>query len=252
MRIPAKIGTFYTVSGFSKRSFSRILDDNVEKALSLTVKPGILLSGGVDSALLAITAMKYQPGIPCFVVGHDDTNPDVQAAIRLTREKGLNLHTRLFTLKEIHEIQQELRTCFPSASFYEGDECVFAALKFAVQNGITGIIATDGIDELTGGYWGHRDRKRFPDVKDAFKYYWDKLESNHLSPIHRSAKFYNLDVIFVYMFPGIVECLSEISLEDRIRGNVGKAVWKEIAELAGVPSWVVKRKKQGFLDAFNK
>jgi len=249
MRIPTKIGSFYYVSGFSKEDFLQILDSNIEKALNLTEKPGILLSGGIDSSLLAILATKYYPDIPCVVVGNDINNPDIRAAKQLAKEKELNLNVSILNSKEISDTQQELKECTGSAKLYEGDECVFAALKFAAKN-ITGIIATDGIDELMGGYWGHRDRKRFPDVKNAFKYFWDELEEKHLSPMYRSAKIHKLDIIFIYLFPQIIEYLSVISLNDRIKGNVGKAVWKEIALNAGVPLWIIERQKRGFVDAF--
>ncbi len=249
MRRPAKIGTFRFPVGlqrFSKDNFLAI----IKESLGGGGKPGILLSGGVDSALLAILATKYLPNIPCFVVGQYATHPDVQAAKRLAKEKGLNLKVRLFDSKEISDIQQELKECTGSASLYDGDECVFAALKFAAQNNVTSIIATDGIDELMGGYWGHRDRTRFPDIKDAFTYFWDELEEKHLSPMYRAAEFHKLDLDFVYLSPNVVEYLSMIPLEDRIKGGVGKAVWKELAQMVGVPLWVIKRQKEGFVDAF--
>ncbi len=251
MRLPVKIESFRFPEGFPRFSKNLSLDSFVETALGFVDKPGILLSGGVDSALLAILATKYLPNIPCFVVGRYATNPDVQAAKRLAEEKGLNLQVRLFNSKEILDIQQELKEGTGLTSLYDGDECVFAALKFAAQNNVTGIIATDGIDELMGGYWGHRDRIRFPDIKDAFTYFWNELEEKHLSPMYRAAEFHKLDLIFAYLLPDVIEYLSMIPLEDRIKGNIGKAVWKEIAQKAGVPLWVIERQKMGFVNAFD-
>ena len=251
MRRPAKIGTFPFPVGLQRFSKDNLLSI-IKGSLGGGGKPGILLSGGVDSAVLAILATTYLlPDIPCFVVGRKGAaNPDVHAANRLADEKGLNLTTRLFDSKEISDIQQELKECTGSASLYDGDECVFAALKFAAQNNVTSIIATDGIDELMGGYWGHRDRIRFPDIKDAFTYFWDELEEKHLSPMRRAAEFHKLDLDFVYLSPCIVTVLSMIPLEDRIKGGVSKAIWKEFAQMVGVPLWVIRRQKEGFVDAF--
>ncbi len=254
MRIPTKIEPFYFPTGkdseFSKSVFLKILNDAIKKSLSLIIKPGILLSGGVDSSLLALIAIKYYPNIPFFTVGKDITNPDIQAAIQLAKEKKLNLYIHLLNSEEISVVRQELKENVNSNSFYEGDECVLAALKF-VSPIVTGIITTDGIDELMGGYWGHRDRKRFPAIEDAFKYFWDELEEKHLTPMCRSAKLYKLDLVFVYLMPKVVQYLSIIPLNRRIEGNVGKAIWKEIARITGVPSWVIERQKRGFVDAFN-
>lgn len=227
-----------------------LLKEDVESALKSISRPGILLSGGVDSSLLAVLATEYNPDIPCFVVGGSKMNPDVQAAKQLAEEKELKLHTNILDLEQTIAIKQELRKSIP-LNIYEGDECVFAALKFAVSEGITGIIATDGIDELMGGYWGHRDRIRFPNIKDAFDYYKGQLEEKHLSPMRRSAEFHKLKIIFIFRYHRIVELLSMIPLEDRIKGNVGKVVWKEIAQMAGVPSWIIEREKRGFVHAFN-
>jgi len=252
MRIPIKIKSFCfptaNTSEFSKENFLEILDFVVEKTLCFAKRPGILLSGGIDSSLLAILAAKHCPDIPCFTVGQYITNQDVQAAIRLAKEKKLNLYIHLLNPKEISIVKRELTK---NIIIHEGDECVLAALKFAAPF-VTDIIATDGIDELMGGYWGHRDRKRFPDIKDAFKYFWDELEEKHLTPMNRSAECHDLNLIFVYLLPEIVGRLSKISLEDRIKGNISKAVWKEIALMAGVPLWVIERKKQGFVDAFKE
>jgi len=250
MRIPIKIESFRSPKGlsrFSKTDFLLVLENLIKQ--NLTDESGILLSGGIDSALLSILAAKCYPDIPCFVVGGDITHPDVQAAKRLAKEKGLNLKVYIFDSEEIFTVQQELKGFVGSTQLYEGDECVFAALKFAAED-VTRIIATDGIDELMGGYWGHRDRKRFPDVKGAFNHFWDKLEEEHLSPMYRSASVFKLDIIFIYLLPDIVQEISLISLEDRIKGNIGKAVWREIAEMVGVPSWIIRRKKEGFVNAF--
>ena len=252
MRIPAKIKSFYWIKGFSKSEFLEILNANIEKSLNLISNPGILLSGGIDSSLLAILATKYYPDIPCFVVGNDIEHPDVQAAEKLAKEKGLNLKVRIFNKEEIIILKQEQKKCAGSSHVYEGDDCVFGALKFVAENDVTGIIATDGIDELMGGYWGHRDRKRFPDVKDAFKYFWDELEEKHLSPMYKSAKFFELDLIFIYLLRTSIAYLSLIPLKDRIKDNIGKAVWREIAQEVGVPQWIIDRTKEGFLNAFNK
>ena len=248
MRTPTKIKPFYYVEGFSKDKFLQVLDSYIKKALNLIDKPGILLSGGIDSSLLAIMAIKHHPGIPFLVVADDINHVDVQAAKRLAKEMNLNLWVHIFKSKEILDIQRKLRK--RGGTIYPGDDCVFGALKLAAPL-VTGIIATDGIDELMGGYWGHRDRKRFPDIKDAFKYFWDELEEKHLTPMYRSAKAHKLDIVFIYLFPQIIEYLSEIPFEERIKGNVGKAVWREIAQIAGVPSWIIERPKEGFVNAFD-
>lgn len=250
MRTPEKIEQFIFPEGdilrFSKDKFLEVLDSTVEKVLKDSDQPGILLSGGVDSSLLVILAVKYYSNIPCFVIGQHLMSPDVQAAMRLAKEKELNLYVHLLNLEEILSIQQELIKC--GNSIYLRDDCVLAALKFASPF-VNTIIATDGIDELMGGYWGHRDRKRFPEVKNAFKYFWDELEEKHLSPMSRSAKLCELDLVFVYLFSEVIQHLSMIPLEDRIKGGIGKAIWKEIALRAGVPLWVIERKKEGFVDA---
>jgi len=253
MRTLAKIGSFHFPTGreseFSKEDFLQILNSAIENIVNSCTHPGILLSGGVDSSLLAIIATKYCLNIPCFVVGDNIMNPDVQAAMQLAEEKKLNLYIHLLNPVEISRIQKETKAIY--SNIYEGDDCVFAALKFAAKF-VSDIIATDGIDELMGGYWGHRDRKRFPDIKDAFKYFWDELEEKHLCPMNRSAECHGLNLNFVYLLPQIVEQLSRIPLKDRIRGNVSKAVWKEIALMAGVPLWITEREKQGFVDAFKE
>jgi len=249
-RSPVQIDNFevkenkYTIDG---------LVDKLKKIISVRLAIskeayGILLSGGIDSSVLALLTKPF--GIPCFVIGKSLDSPDVSAAMKLAEEKDLCLYIHIPDLNEIEVTKQELTTKF-RISLYPGDENVLIALQFCSKF-VSSLFATDGIDELMGGYWWHTNRTHeYPTAENAFEYFWGKLEPVHLTPMFESAKQAGVNIYWVYLQPYFTKYISRIPIKDRIKNGINKAVWKQVAKKIGVPQWVIDRPKRGFIDALS-
>ena len=245
-RSPVRIGSFeineahYTIDGLLERLKYTISDS---RHVVSDETYGILLSGGVDSSILAILAKPFR--VPCFVIGKSLNSPDISAAMRLAEEKDLCLYVYIPSSAEIEEAKSKLTTDYP------GDENVLIALRFCSRF-VSCLIATDGIDELMGGYWWHTKRTdEFSTIESAFKYSWDKLETDHLTPMFEAAKQTGVNIYWIYLQPYIAKYISRIPLKDRIENDVNKAFWKQTAKRVGVPQWVIDRPKRGFIDALS-
>lgn len=239
-RYPARIGNWKVTSGqYSQAGLIEALNIAIKEALARSNKPGILLSGGVDSSLLALLVKEQCPNIPCFTIGSSPQHPDVVAAMRLATEFDLDLQVYLPNKDAIATAGQRIKTN------NLGDDAVLLALEFAGKF-VTDILATDGIDELMGGYWWHVNRNdQFPETEQAFKHFWNQLEPKHLEPMFKSAEMVGIDVHWVFLDPDVVNYIS------RIPRGISKAYWKETAKQVGVPEWIIQRSKRGFVHALS-
>ncbi len=216
---------------------------SIDSTMELSATPGILLSGGVDSSILAILANSRSP-VPCFTIGSSLEHPDVVAASRLASEKGWDLKVLVPGNTTIDRVNKELST-------YPGDGGVYLALEF-LSHFSSDVMAGDGIDEQMGGYWWHvHTSDRFKSMEDAFEWFWDNLEPAHLTPMFNSAVRVGVNVHWVYLDQVVVNYISGIPLADRVMGGVGKAIWKDLARMIGVPDWVIDRPKKGFVNALD-
>lgn len=243
-RFPAQIGNWTVNEGepYSVEGLLTLLRVVIRGTLTQCKKPGILLSGGIDSSILALLANEIQR-IPCFTIGSSSHHPDVQAATRLAGEFNLDHRIYLPSTFAQEDARASLGDPFP------GDEGVLLALQFASRF-TTDILATDGIDEQMGGYWWHVNRNdEFSTAEMAFKAFWDELEPKHLTPMFCSAEMAGVNIHWVYLFPEVVEYVSRIPLAERTRDGTRKYFWREVARKVGVPEWVIDRPKRGFVDA---
>jgi asparagine synthetase B (glutamine-hydrolysing) len=244
-RYPANLDCFKLNSSFdlSPESFFETVKKRVLVILRLSTNPGLLISGGLDSSILACIVKKYYPGIPCFTIAFNKDNEDLKAAIKFSREEKLNHYIYLLNRNELNSNYKIIKN--------DDNGCYLIALNFMSKLAKT-VLATDGIDELMGGYWGHvrPDFLGLKSIRESFEYYWGCLEEKHLKPMWESAIRVGMNVNWVFLDDDIVNCASNISLEKRIENRVTKAYWKEVARIADVPEWIINRKKQGFCDAF--
>lgn len=245
MRFPAQIGNWeINESLYNVKDLLGLIELSIKDSLDKSTNPGVLLSGGIDSSILALLVQKFA-NVPYFTIGSSLSHPDVIAASKLAKEFDLKLFIYIPSRRDVILSSGLVKTNFP------GDEIVYLALQFA-SHFVTDILAADGIDEQMGGYWWHINKSfKCPTVESAFKHFWDKLESDHLTPMFESAKQANVNVRWVYLYPEIVNYINRIPLDDRVKDGESKAVWKQLARSIGVPEWVIIRKKKGFVDALD-
>jgi len=230
---------------YSIEELLEIISHELQQAIFNIKRPGILLSGGIDSSIIAILGNKYYPGIPCFTIGKSYEHPDVISAMKLSKEKQLNHYVYLPKQEEISESIK----CFDRLN--RGDNAVMLILKYASKF-ITDILAGDGIDEQMGGYWWHvYTSSRFSSQEETFKYFFGKLEEEHLTPMFNSAEKLGINVDWIYLHKPIVDYISRIPIRDRVKDGIGKSLLREIARIVGMPEWIINRPKRGFVDALS-
>jgi asparagine synthase (glutamine-hydrolysing) len=138
----------------AKKVVRQLLMDATEKRMKDNAVGGILLSGGLDSSLIAYMAHQINPNIECFTVSMEG-GQDLPLAKDVTAYLGVKHHILMFGEKEINEI---LPLAIHHQEMYE-ESCVHGAIanflagRFVRPHTIC-VLTGEGADEFFGGYDG--------------------------------------------------------------------------------------------------
>jgi asparagine synthase (glutamine-hydrolysing) len=124
---------------------------------------GILLSGGLDSSLIAYMAHQIDPKIECFTVSMEK-GQDLPLAKDVTKHLGVKHHILMFGEKEINEI---LPRAIHHQEMYE-ESCVHGAIANLLAGNFVSpitkcVLTGEGADELFGGYDGQFKQAKNPE-----------------------------------------------------------------------------------------
>jgi asparagine synthase (glutamine-hydrolysing) len=126
----------------------------VEKAVEKNLTEGVLLSGGLDTSILAAVASKYirQKAFTCAFQGAPA--PDVEHARLMAERLNLSHYMHFFTEEELYEaarfVIKTLRVFDPME--IRNSSTIYIGLKFAKDNGVKSVMTGDALDELMAGY----------------------------------------------------------------------------------------------------
>ncbi len=144
------------------------LEQAVKRQLMCDVPYGVLISGGVDSSIVAAVAAKYRahriesgdrdpawwPTLHSFSVGIKDLSPDLKAARQVAEFIGSTHHDIHFTIQEamdaVPDVIYHLET-FDITTIRAGTPMYLMARKIRAM-GIKMILSGEGADEVFGGY----------------------------------------------------------------------------------------------------
>lgn len=138
----------------AKKVAKELLMEATEKRMKDNAVTGILLSGGLDSSLIAWMAHEIKPDIECFTVSTKE-GQDLPLAQDVTAYLGIKHHIMMFGEGEISDI---LPLAIHHQEMYE-ESCVHGAIaNFLAGLFIKGkancVLTGEGADEFFGGYDG--------------------------------------------------------------------------------------------------
>ncbi|KKL86537.1 hypothetical protein LCGC14_1943780, partial [marine sediment metagenome] len=219
-----------------------IPNKNIEKAIIATLEDigvnNIALSGGVDSSLLLHYMSDMFDEVNAYTIGSSMDHPDVVYAQQAASQFD-NVKHRIYIITE-EEIKKEEKP-----SDLKGDAAVRLLYKHIKQDGVENIVAGDGIDEFTAGYYAHQKEP------DSYKIYYDfirRLQKEQLEPLNKNTS--SVNVHLPYLDSRIILLLSQIPLADKVDANARKKIIYSLAK-GKVPKGIIERRKYGFCDALS-
>ena len=137
-----------------KKVIKDLLIEATEKRMKDSAMGGVLLSGGLDSSLIAYMAHEIKPDIECFTVSMEE-GQDLPLAKDVTKHLGVEHHILMFGEKEIKEI---LPLAIHHQEMYE-ESCVHGAIANFLAGRFVSphtkvVLTGEGADEFFGGYDG--------------------------------------------------------------------------------------------------
>jgi asparagine synthase (glutamine-hydrolysing) len=185
---------------FSKKQLATGLEDAVRRQLMCDVPYGLLISGGLDSSVIAALAAKYSkarvetdskdpawwPQLHSFAVGLKDS-PDLKMARKVAEHIKSIHHEIIFTVQEgldaLRDVIYHLET-FDITSIRAATPMYLMARKIRAM-GIKMILSGEGSDEIFGGYlYFHKA----PNAREFYEETVRKLENLHLYDCLRANK----------------------------------------------------------------
>ena len=131
----------------------KALHDSVQAHLVADVEVGVLLSGGVDSTLLAAMASQLTPGLRTFCLTNPD-NPDIDEAGFARHNAGLlgtrHVEVPVTSASLVERAQPLIR--LTGEPFSDAAYLPLSVLSEAVSHHVKVALAGEGADELFGGY----------------------------------------------------------------------------------------------------
>lgn len=126
----------------------------LERAVEKNLGDGLLLSGGLDTSVVASIARSVASPKAFTVAFQEADALDLKYAELLAKHLGLRHYVHRFDREELFEALTEcikvMRTFDPVE--IRNDVAIYIALRFARENGVKSIMTGDGCDELFAGY----------------------------------------------------------------------------------------------------
>ncbi|MDO8557402.1 MAG: asparagine synthase C-terminal domain-containing protein [Candidatus Jorgensenbacteria bacterium] len=243
-------------NNWSLTELEKILTESFSKCVDVCLEKngGVIcttLSGGVDSSFCLAKIREIvgrKTPIHALTIVGDERHPDLQFA-RIAAKKFSAIHHEYIPEKgSAVAAKNFLDFTWPEEPHSDGSAAVFLLYWLINRHGFKCAIACDGIDELFGGYWPHRQGQSPEEKRAIFEKLWGALEKDHLLPLERKAGHFGIDVVLPYLQEKIVNYISEIPLNDRTSFKESKTPLRTIARKY-LPKEIIDRKKIGFCDA---
>jgi len=197
---------------------------------------GILLSGGVDTSILAFVA---RPNSGFTVALKDSPASDLAYSEKITKLLGMKHKKMEFTTEEalatLPEVIRILKT-FDLA--LPNDLSIYFALKLARENGIGSVMTGDGADELFAGY---SYMAEFP--PEDLERYIRRLSQNWHFSAGYLGRALDVEVKQPFLDEDFVRFALEISPELKVKDGVGKYILRKSFEDL-IPAEIVWRRKE--------
>ena len=146
----------------------RLLEESVRGRMLSDVPLGVLLSGGVDSSLVAsLVAERTSGPVPAFTVGYDIGDvSEISAARRTAKSIGAEHHTLTLTQSEV---AGRLASVMAKIDQPLADQALMPlhAVSELAREHVTVVLGGEGADELFGGYPRYRWLSRATRIEDV-------------------------------------------------------------------------------------
>lgn len=207
-----------------------LLEESVKRNLS----DGILLSGGLDTSILAFLASKFIP-LKAFTVGFDGAPaPDIEYARLVSSKLQIKHIIYYFSEDDLYDAVKRVIEVVGSFDPMEvrNSVVVYVGLSLAGEHGASAVMTGDGCDELFAGY-SFLFNLEGEKLDSALRRLWNTMHFSSI-PLARSL---GLEVKLPYLDPEFKLFAMGVDAKYKIRSERGKIYGK----------WILRKAFEGML-----
>jgi asparagine synthase (glutamine-hydrolysing) len=235
-------------------SYCILLKAAVEKRLHNVKRVAALVSGGVDSCLIAklVSDMSAKKGIDVTIYTSGVEGAiDIEYAERFAQELGLKHKVRRLSQDEIESYIPRVAAAVEERDLVqiEAGIGVYAAVEMASQDDLKVIFSGQGPDELWGGYTWYPQVIAKNGYDGLLQHMWGDLERADVETFDREnriAMAHGVEKVFPYADIEVVKLAMTVSPQLKITSaedRVGKHPHREAAKKLGLPAQYADRSK---------
>ena len=235
-------------------NYCALLKTSVEKRLQNAERAAVLVSGGVDSCLIAklVSHMATMRGIEVttYTAGVEGAI-DIKYAQRFAQEQGLKHKVRILSQDEIESYIARVAAAVEERDLVqiEAGIGVYAAVEMASQDGLNVIFSGQGPDELWGGYSWYPQVIAEDGYDALLRNMWGDLQRADIETFDREnriAMAHGVEKVFPYADIEVVKLAMSVAPQLKIASpedRVGKRPHREAAKKLGLPVQYADRSK---------
>ena len=222
---------------------------------------GVLLSGGIDSSLIAKICKDFGYNFRCFCVGIAGSK-DIYYAQKISDDLNLDLVTREYSYEEVENLLKEVIEILPKP-IIDDDNYIEYIVKVTVSAVLLGamrlgneelFLSGIGAEELFAGY--HRHSKAIDEggewrglaIEDLEKESLNGLKRMHNLVFERDGlvcNYLSKSVLAPYLANNVILQAMNMDSSQKIDSYNNKKILREIAFDIDIPEEFYNRKKKG-------
>ena len=242
------------------KALNASLTQAVKKRLMCDVPFGVLLSGGLDSSLIAAITSRLLEGTPqelhSFSIGLDASAPDLVAAKKVADFIGTTHHEIHFTVEQGIEILDQLiwhLETYDVTSIRASTPMYFLS-KAITDKGIKMVLSGEGADEIFGGYLYFRNAPSVLDFQKETIERVQKLFTADLLRADKSTMAHGLEARVPFLDKAFLDLAIKIQPEEKMPktyDGIEKYILRkafDTPEKPFLPEEILWRQKEQFSD----
>ena len=202
------------------------LERAVYKRLRSDVPFGALLSGGLDSSIIAALAAREVDSLKTFAVGFQDS-PDLLAARKVARHIGSDHRELVITpqlaLKELPAILRHLKS-FDQDLVRSAVPCWFVSRLASTE--VKVVLTGEGADELYAGYSYYRDIAEPDALGDELRRSINSMHDINLQRVDRMTMAHGLEARVPFLDTEMIALAMSLPAEWKLADRGGRRVEK--------------------------
>lgn len=224
-----------------------LIDNAVRKMVDTPLPIGVLFSGGIDSATVLSTAIKYHPKMSAITFGIKGS-PDRKVAERYCKENSIPLiiaepQNLDHITDEFVRVAETIET--PIVHHIPGN---YFASKLAHENGLRVVLVGESSDELFGGYsiFKEVDNNLVTKVSQMLL---GNLHRTQLQRVDRGAMQWTVEARVPFLDPALFQFALGIPNHYKVFHDGNRAIEKWILRQAmtdRLPAYITSRTKEDF------